>query len=216
MVPLPPTGVTTGQLAPWILWHLWLARNDFIFNNKETTPETIITRAVAAAREWIDAQNQSPEHKPTQITRKSTNNPPNTTLLQTDAAWRADLQLAGLGWCVGSGEDKVSILAHCHYVNSPLIAEGLTLREGLQYCIEKGIRQLHCESDSLLLVKALNAGQPAKELYEIIADINYLTLDFDFISFSWIQRGRNRDADALAKQALAFESLVRAPLNIVD
>ncbi|CAN7044747.1 unnamed protein product [Brassica rapa subsp. trilocularis] len=47
------------------------------------------------------------------------NNTPNSTLLQTDAAWREDLHLAGLGWIVGEGIEKVSILAHCHYVNSP-------------------------------------------------------------------------------------------------
>ena len=46
---LPPTGITSGQLAPWILWFIWLARNDYVFNNKDTTPEAIITKATVAA-----------------------------------------------------------------------------------------------------------------------------------------------------------------------
>ncbi|CAN7125038.1 unnamed protein product, partial [Brassica rapa subsp. narinosa] len=99
------------------------------------------------------------------------NNTPNSTLLQTDAAWREDLHLAGLGWIVGEGTEKVSILAHCHYVNSSLVAEGLALRKALQFCIEKNIRQIRCETDSLLLVKALNSGQQATEIYGIMADI---------------------------------------------
>ena len=87
-------------------------------------------------------------------------------------------------------------------MSSPLVAEGLALREALQFCIEKNIRMVRCETDSLVLVKALNSGPPVAELYGIVADIACLSLAFDSISFSWIKRGKNGDADALAKQAL--------------
>ena len=53
---LPPTGVALGPLAPWILWSLWLARNNRIFNNKDSTPEEVITKAIAAAQEWLREQ----------------------------------------------------------------------------------------------------------------------------------------------------------------
>lgn len=59
---LPPTDICSGQLAPWILWFLWLARNDYVFNNKEATPEMIITKAVVAVREWL--AEQSPHKGP--------------------------------------------------------------------------------------------------------------------------------------------------------
>ena len=121
---------------------------------------------------------------------------------------------SGLGWIVGEGPEKISILAHCHYVNSPLVAEGLALREALQFCIEKDIRQVRCKTDSLLLVKALNSGQHAAEIYGIVAGIVCLSLAFDSISFSWIQRTRNGEADALSKQALWNEACVMAPINI--
>ncbi|WZY73164.1 hypothetical protein YC2023_005404 [Brassica napus] len=54
-----------------------------------------------------------------------------------------------LGWVIGMGEDMNSFLAHCHYVNSPLVAEGLVIREALICSIEKGLRHAHvcCESD---------------------------------------------------------------------
>ena len=92
-----------------------------------------------------------------------------------------------------------------------MVAEGLALQEALHYCIEKEIRQVHCETDSLNLVKALNSGPPATELYGIVTDISCLSLALDFIPFSWIQRGKNRDADALAKQALWNVSSVLPP-----
>lgn len=199
---LPPSGITSGQLAPWILWHLWLARNDHIFNNKETTSEAIITKTVAAAREWIEAQPIFPGSTTAPQRIEEPSRPLNSILLQTDAVWREDLQLAGLGWCIGEGTEKTLTLAHCHHVNSPLVAEGLALQEALHYCIEKEIRQVHCETDSLNLVKALNSDPSATELYGIVADISCLSLAFDFISFSWIQRGKNGDDDVLAKQTL--------------
>ncbi|KAG5396048.1 hypothetical protein IGI04_017862, partial [Brassica rapa subsp. trilocularis] len=202
LVCLPPAGIATGQLAPWILWHLWLARNEHIFNNKEVTPATIIGKAVAAAREWLQAQETTSTETPTRQQEEEPTILTTSTIVQTDAAWREDLQLAGLGWCVGERNEKLSILAHCHYVSSPLVAEGLALREALQFCIEKNIRMMRCETDSLVLIKALNSGPPVAELYGIVADIACLSLAFDSISFSWIKRGKNGDADALAKQTL--------------
>ena len=109
--------------------------------------------------------------------------------------------------------NRSSFLAHCHFVNSPLIAEALALREALICCIEKGILHVCCESDSLKLVKTLNKGPPTAELYGIVADILCLSEAFTSISFGWIKRCENRDADALAKQALWNESSVMAPLT---
>ena len=101
----------------------------------------IITKAVASAQEWLSAQTPDSPAKPSTQRVPDSNRTPYSTLLQTDA-WREDLHLAGLGWIVGEGPEKVSILAHCHYVNSPLVAEGLALWEALQFCIEKDIRQV--------------------------------------------------------------------------
>lgn len=50
LVFLPPTGIASGPLAPWILW---TARNNRVFNNKVTNPKEIITRATAAAHKWL-------------------------------------------------------------------------------------------------------------------------------------------------------------------
>ncbi|CAG7881669.1 unnamed protein product [Brassica rapa] len=106
-------------------------------------------------------------------------------------------------------------LSHCFYVSSPLVAEGLALREALICCITKGIRAVRCSSDSLQLVRALNEDSPIAEIYGIISDIRNLILAFDFVSFVWIQRSENKAADALAKQALVDATFVASPLNLV-
>ena len=53
---LPPTGLVTGNLSPWILWSLWIARNNLLFNNRTSKPEDILTKAIAGAREWQNGQ----------------------------------------------------------------------------------------------------------------------------------------------------------------
>ncbi|KAH0856091.1 hypothetical protein HID58_084352, partial [Brassica napus] len=72
----------------------------------------------------------------------------NTTSM-SNAAWRGDLKLAGLGWTIEDKDQQTSKLAHCHFVGSPLVAEGLALREALSFSISAGIRRLQVFSDSI-------------------------------------------------------------------
>ncbi|KAL0711622.1 hypothetical protein Bca4012_018600 [Brassica carinata] len=99
-------------------------------------------------------------------------------------------------------------MAHCHFVGSPLVAEGLILREALTFCISSGVRRIHVLLDSVQLINALTKATSFTELHGITADISSLALNFEFISFDWIHRSKNKEADALAKQALFGESAV--------
>ena len=137
LVCLPPSGIALGPLAPWILWSLWLARNNRIFNNKESTPEEIITKAVTAAQEWLREQTPEPSDVPKKV-RAMTAPGINYTIMQSDAAWRSDSQRAGLGWTVIENELNSDYMAHCLYVPSPLVAEALALREAMAHCRAQG------------------------------------------------------------------------------
>ncbi|CAG7882731.1 unnamed protein product, partial [Brassica rapa] len=53
---LPPTGIVSGQLAPWILWQIWCARNQLVFEGKTTSAEETMTKAMSMAREWTNSQ----------------------------------------------------------------------------------------------------------------------------------------------------------------
>ncbi|CDY17870.1 BnaC04g03490D [Brassica napus] len=193
LVCLPPSGIASGPLAPWILWSLWLARNNRIFNNKESTPEKIITKAVTAAQEWLREQTPEPS--------------------DSDAAWRSDSQRAGLGWTVIENELNSDYMAHCLYVPSPLVAEALALREAMAHCRAQGILQLHCQMDSQQLVKTLISKSPNPEIYGVVSDILLLASSFLSISYEWFPRSKNKVADALAKQALYNVCLVSPNLD---
>lgn len=53
---LPPTGLGDAPLPPWILWRIWIARNQAIFNDHRESPQETISKAISLAREWQEAQ----------------------------------------------------------------------------------------------------------------------------------------------------------------
>ncbi|XP_048590909.1 uncharacterized protein LOC125575828 [Brassica napus] len=210
---LPPTGVSTGALAPWIVWQLWLARNKLVFEGKIITVEETISRATACAREWIFSQFQLAATKQALPPR-----PPlhDCVLVRTDAAWNENLKIAGLGWTTNR-EGRVSPFSTtAQHVESPLAAEGLAMREALLKCREIGLPKLRCESDSAILIKAINLRSPLVGLYGILADVYSIASSFESISFTWISRERNSVADGLAKNVLSSELAIMAATNSVS
>ena len=68
---LPPVGLDSGTLASWIIWNLWIARNQLIFQKRTSTPEETISKAISDARvdAYTDAssptQNETFDHSRT-------------------------------------------------------------------------------------------------------------------------------------------------------
>ena len=172
---LPPTGLSSGALAPWILWQLWKARNSLIFKDKGFSATEVISMAIAAAREWNDNQHKTPVLSRSQPIRTIPQE--RCVLVRSDAAWSEANNIAGLGWIVKSQSSR-------RFVGSPLVAEGLALREAVTKCKELGLTRVRFESDCDQLIKALTSDYPMAALYGIVSDIKSVALSFECISFS--------------------------------
>lgn len=193
---LPPTGIATGSLAPWILWQPWKARNSLMFNDKGSTATEVITLASAAAREWNQSQAQTStkqKHPPVRASLQE-----DCVVVRSDAAWNEAKKAAGLGWIIKS-QNRTSVFS-----------EPARLREAVLKCRDLGLPRLRCESDCSQLIKA---DQSFSELYGIVEDIKSVSFSFDFISFAWISRECNREADELAKKKLSSELVLMATTN---
>ncbi|XP_013713578.1 uncharacterized protein LOC106417299 [Brassica napus] len=201
---LPPVGIVDGQLAPWIIWAIWTARNNLIFNNKICSPKDVITKAIVAAKEWLNAQNK--EGSKAKIPRAQITVPSHSSIIQTDAAWNDATKNSGIGWIIKQTGETLSFQGSAKLVSSPLVAEALAMHEAVKKSKELGLQQVIFQSDSAQLIKALNSMVEPTELYGIVADIRISCLHFEFSTFCWIPREKNSEDDRLAKQALCIVS----------
>lgn len=182
---LPPSGISSVNLAAWVLWNLWTCRNKLVFNAVATDPMDVMSYAVSAAREWQNGKMPKQQKQRNTLPRP----PPAVSsipVVRSDAAWRENTIFAGLGWVVTCDKKLMKFSGVEPFVSSPLIAEGTALREALRKCKEMNLRRIRCEADSQQLIKFINKGQPLPELYGIVLDILALAAEFDFTSFVWI------------------------------
>ncbi|XP_056842911.1 uncharacterized protein LOC130495527 [Raphanus sativus] len=208
---LPPVGLST-PLWPWILWQLWKARNKLCFENKAFSSMEIISKALAHAKEWEKAQElEKPLLAPGVLDH--TRNPPrreprpssDTVLCNVDAAWDARTLNCGIGG-IFSGQEHipklVNISASRRFVSSAIMAEAIAIRSAVLYAASSNVKSLMIRSDSQSLVKMLRGRDSSPALFGILFDIYYFSSSFDAISFVYVPRLSNMQADSVAKSAL--------------
>ncbi|KAF3524396.1 hypothetical protein F2Q69_00048734 [Brassica cretica] len=99
---LPPCGVL-GDIFSWVVWNLWITRNQLVFEARPASVETTALKALMGAREWTQAQEPpSKATKNTQIQGRPESIPTGTVACNTDAAWRKESSNAGLAWIFDS------------------------------------------------------------------------------------------------------------------
>ncbi|KAG7600499.1 Reverse transcriptase zinc-binding domain [Arabidopsis suecica] len=209
LICLPPTGLGSGAFPPWILWSIWHARNQKIFNQVQIQPEEIMLLATIRAKEWQSAQLKSASPSPSLVRSRlpSLAPPPQVVLCNTDASWKVDGS-AGFRWVFS--QDGVRLhqgsTAELH-LRSPLMAEAMAILHALRHAMALGLRKIHIASDSSQVIKALKSENLSKELHGIQYDILNLSLNFDVLAFNFISRNSNQAADKLAKETLRLFSV---------
>uniref|UniRef100_A0A0D3DK41 RNase H type-1 domain-containing protein n=1 Tax=Brassica oleracea var. oleracea TaxID=109376 RepID=A0A0D3DK41_BRAOL len=175
-VALPPLGIISSPLAPWLLWNLWTARNKLVFEGKAFLVEDIISKAVAEARAWEDAN----------LGKK-----------------KESVKTGGMGWIIMNEEGAVLCRGSSNmiYVGSALIVEALAMRDALKQAKDLLLPSLHIYSDSQVLISTLCEGWDLNEIAGILTDIRNLATLFCPISYSFVPE--NSQADSLARASLA-------------
>ncbi|WZY78965.1 hypothetical protein YC2023_025349 [Brassica napus] len=205
---LPPIGMRMGSLFPWICWNLWIARNHKIFQNRCFEAKEVLSKAIADALEWQTAQEQSitglATEQNTIVQRPPPQMNPDIITVNTDAAWKESEQKAGLAWLFSDNTGRILARGTSLelYVPSPLVAEGMALREALLHAQALGFNKLCIKSDAQIIIRAINRRDPIKELCGILQDILNLSCYLSVSSFIFISRKDNMAADALAKRVL--------------
>ncbi|KAL0661026.1 hypothetical protein Bca4012_097863 [Brassica carinata] len=179
-----------------------------------TAQETVL-KSITDAKEWNDAQPGGKSHpqdnpSPARPHCNSTVPPPSlpATILvcKVDAAWDASSGGCGIGgiFC-GSNDRNLSNISEAYsHVSSALMAEAIVVHRAVALAVYLNVRSLAVLSDSLSLIKLLKRGGTQPELFDIMFDIYHFIKYFDVISFDFISRNFNAEADTVAKSALAL------------
>ncbi|XP_056843436.1 uncharacterized protein LOC130495880 [Raphanus sativus] len=207
-VNLPPME-TSVNLFAWICWSLWLNKNQLTFENKQASPQEIITKSVALAKEWERSQVKSPPpivKAPPQIPPQISS--PSSIVCYTDAAWRKDTKEADLAWIFTtcSGFEITRGCLHQLHVSSAIMAEALAVRAALSHASALNFFSIWLRSDSKGLIQAISSNHRSVEFLGVLSDIESSLLSL-FSSFyaSFIPRSLNGPADSYAKASLCYK-----------
>lgn len=207
MISLPPLGLGTTPLYPWILWILWTNRNKLLFDHREFSEENTILKALQDSRAWKAAQTvvskpSLPRIVVPLVTSQATNS--YTWSSFSDAAWDPTSGNCGLGWQLRDATNFITenSTSHRRSVPSALVAEALAVKAALLAAVSSHVRSLIMFSDSKNLISLLNSQGQSVVLQGVLHDIRTLASTLDSISFRYIPRSSNVDADSLSKSAL--------------
>ena len=208
---LPPTGLEL-PLYPWLMWVLWTSRNQLLFEDKSFSETEVILKAIKSAKEWQDGQIAKQISVSTKDYTPGEAQPqhsPATHLCYSDAAWNSSSCEGGLGWiCLApNGGTSFTGSAPRQFVASALVAEALALKTAIEEAVTSGIQDMICFSDSKCLISLITGNKSVIALKGILHDIRVLSSSLNSISFKFVSRNCNVEADRLAKDALFELSL---------
>ncbi len=128
--------------------------------------------------------------------------------LQFDGCSKSNPGLAGAGAVLYHLNEEIHTMSH--FVGENMtnnVAEYTGLIIGLKEALQRNIRMLMVEGDSLLVVNQMNGVYKVKalNLIPLYEEAKKLAEQFDTISFHHIYREKNKRADALSNLALTFK-----------
>lgn len=220
MISLQPVGVGSTPLYPWILWLLWTNRNQLVFENKSFSEESTILKVVKDARAWKAAQTiVAMPSVPRVVVGASA---PCLHVVNSatwssfsDAAWDPATGNCGLGWLLRDSENSIAECSSSNrrFVPSALVAEAMAVKAAVETAVTLRVSRLIVNSDSKNLILLLKTQGQDVALRGVLHDIHVMSHLLDSISYVFIPRLANSQADSMAKAAL---SSLPFPAALVD
>lgn len=130
----------------------------------------------------------------------------NCVKINTDAAYNRDSGKGSIGVVCRDELGRVLTMTATHiYATSPLMAEVLALRYGVQLGVNLQIQDAAFEVDNINLIETCRGNMSNGEIEGIVQDIKSLKQDFNRCGFTWVKREGNTVADQIAALAASGE-----------
>ena len=189
----------------WMLiWNIWLGRNMWVFERKRLDFMSVLDRAVRGTNEFIKDRDDrvargNLEGEEVDVRWKAPGE--GVLKLNSDAALIKGVDI-GMGSVVRDSLGEVLMATCCGLmaVDSPDLAEALSMRHGLKVAVEAGLRALMVETDCKKLVTHLQSRRREDTAFgSIVHDILALASHCNQVCFVYVRRQGNRVAHLLAQ-----------------
>jgi ribonuclease HI len=188
---------------------LWLRRNDVIYKNSFTHPDTIVLKAKIALEEFQKVQAKTEASQDNGLEGRTVPGiwkAPRQGWYKVnwDAAVTKKSERIGLGAVIRdhTGEvQAVKSLTHTSLVES-VVAEAMTARMAIQLARELGLEQIQMEGDAKVVVEAVKSNAPDWSCWgHVTKDIRIALQYFKGWDMSFVSRTSNHAAHTIARSA---------------
>ena len=126
--------------------------------------------------------------------------------LNVDAALFKDQSCSGFGTVVRYSEGRVivAVAGKVDYLLDPLVAEASTLWEGLRLMQRAGLQPHVVESDSKMVVDAVNDGLPLPAIGSLVYDIKSLLVELNDGTCCFIPRSEKCSGPHISSRVYCF------------
>ncbi|XP_023644493.1 uncharacterized protein LOC111832413 [Capsella rubella] len=209
----------------WLLWTLWKSRNLLIFQNKVSTWQSDLSKAVLETQDWISVW---PERVSCSIARgiqqqtSEWSRPRNGFIkCNYDCSFTSHNGNATSGWITRDFKGFIHTAGYSsgNVCSSVLEAELQSLLIAMQQTWIKGYKHVIFEGDNKLVHNLLEGKTMHFGMHNWIREIKYWSKRFEEVEFKWTKRHNNKAADRLAKEptdTIPFMTYFYIPAFIVN
>ncbi|KAF8090276.1 hypothetical protein N665_0481s0013 [Sinapis alba] len=109
------------RVFPWLIWYIWKARNEKLFNGRELSPLDTTDLASRECNAWFSANEEVEVGEINPNERQITPETP-TFICRVDGSWKSDDHTSGVGWILQLQDGLIDLLGlhGCNKQISPL------------------------------------------------------------------------------------------------
>jgi len=203
----------TGDCVAILLWQLWAARNDVVWNSSRDTPLGIGRLALSNWQQWKLAQEMNRPGRsatpplPTQIRWEKSNH--GWLKCNVDIAFHSSEGISTTDCCFRNAEG-VFVAGYSTWKSTHITVlegEAIALQEAIQVAIAKGWDKVVFETDSRTLVDQISdRSSGISEFNVIVSSIKSMLALFSNFEVKFVMRQANMATHTIARAACSWPS----------
>lgn len=207
-----------GLIFPWILWHIWKARNSFCFEHIRLDPAVILDKATVEAEIWRKLQNPGQARAHVSAVQDLTpvvwtKPPQNWVKCNVASSWAPNISLSGGAWVVRNDAGAVIFHSRRSFSNleTTLLADLISLQRAVEAMASLRVDNVFFETSSFVLQEAFHRRSLSPQINQLVSGILQSLNSLSNWRLEHVENGRNRVAGLIAQSVtsdLRFHSYV--------